>query len=284
MLKTESRPPSSAAARSNRWVPSRSQASPHFASSPSRAGLSGTVAASDICGAPVRYVRHRVDGEVPECGVPRIAGHPPVRACSGANRRPHTGGMAPNPSAGRRMPRWSVRSRILATMLAVTALAMIGAGGVTFLVAARARPERGRRAAHRACRRCEQRRHGCFWSQDLERRRHRHELEPLHDDLVARSRPSRAAVLPAANESSIAVLDGEPAYVPGVDVPFRLEDDPELLDADRSPRSRDGTVRLGAAATPVSAICGTSRFPWRSTTGAPACSSPRSMWTPSSPS
>ena len=92
-----------------------------------------------------------------------------------------------------------------------------------------------------------------------------------------------SAVLPAANESSIAVLDGQPAYVPGVEVPFRLEDDPELLAriVARGER-RDRPARRGRDADPASPVHRDSRR--GRTTEAPGCSSPRSMWTPSSPS
>src|SRR3954471_8075223 len=72
-LNTDALPASSAAARSNRWVPSRSQTAPHAASRPSRAGLSGMpmrelLVADVIACTPVRYARHRVGSEVPGCG------------------------------------------------------------------------------------------------------------------------------------------------------------------------------------------------------------------------
>ncbi len=162
---------------------------------------------------------------------------------------PHTGWMAPNPSAGRRMPRWSVRSRILATMLAVTALAMVGVGGVTFLVqrdrvvsAVDARLTDHVAAASNVVT-------GASGAQDLSGGS-TGATSSLYTTTSSALAAITSAVLPAANESSIAVLDGEPAYVPGVDVPFRLEDDPALL-ARIVAEVSDGTVRLGAAATPI---------------------------------
>ena len=207
---------------------------------------------------------------------------PPGQGLLRRESLPHTGGMAPNPSAGRRMPRWSVRSRILATMLAVTALAMVAVGGVTFLRAARARGERGRRSAHRSCRRCEQRRHGCFWSPGSQRRLHRHELEPLHDDLV-RARGHHECC--AAGRQRI--LDRGTRRRAGVrsrrrgPVPARGR--PRAPGADRRRGERwDRPARRGGDAGPPSAVHRDSRGGRRRRLR--ACSSPRSMWTPSSPS
>src|SRR6185312_5743615 len=91
-----------AASRSNRYVPLDSQAPPHLASSPSSAGLSGilliemlpvgvvSAGVAEAIVSPVRYVRHRVDKEVPECGVCGLHGtRAEVRA------RSFTAGSAP---------------------------------------------------------------------------------------------------------------------------------------------------------------------------------------------
>ncbi len=147
------------------------------------------------------------------------------------------------------MPRWSVRSRILATMLAVTALAMIGAGGATFLVQrervlsdvdARLTSHVG--AASRIVT-------GVSGAQDLTGGQ-----AVTAPGLYATTSSALAAItsglVPGANESTVAVLDGVPAFVPGVEVPFRLVDEPALLER-MVTEVTDGRVRLGAAATPM---------------------------------
>ncbi len=174
---------------------------------------------------------------------------PPAQGLLKRRSHPHTGWMAPDPSAGRRMPRWSVRSRILATMLAVTALAMIGAGGVTFLV----QRERvvsavdQRLTAHVGAASAIVT--GSAGAEDLTGGPSS-STPGLYSTTSAALSAITSRVLPGANESSVAILDGEPAFVPGIEVPFRLDDHPELL-ARIVTEVADGTVRLGAAATPL---------------------------------
>jgi len=147
------------------------------------------------------------------------------------------------------MPRWSVRSRILATMLAITALAMVGVGGVTFLLqrervvnAVDARLTEHVGAASGIVT-------GAGGAEDLTGGG---AGTGATSGTFTTTSSALAAIVsgvqPGANESSIAVLDGEPAFVPGVDIPFRLDDDPELL-ARIVAEVADGTVRLGAATT-----------------------------------
>ena len=53
-------------------------------------------------------------------------------------------------------------------------------------------------------------------------------------------------IAPGPNESAIGILDGRPAFVPGVTVPFRLDEDLELLER-MTGEVADGTIRIGTA-------------------------------------
>ena len=135
----------------------------------------------------------------------------------------------------RRGFRWSVRLRILASILVVTALGMGVAGFVTFLV------QRDRT------------------------------LDEIEDRLVARVESARevlaapddaagysttrealraiiARFVPAHDESSLALVDGEPAYVPSMPADFAIESDPALL-ARVLADATDGAVHRGSIDT-----------------------------------
>jgi signal transduction histidine kinase len=59
-----------------------------------------------------------------------------------------------------------------------------------------------------------------------------------------------ARVLPGRFESSLGIVDGRPTFVPNAAVPFHLEDDPVLIE--RVLREvEDGSVRMGTAVSPL---------------------------------
>ena len=127
--------------------------------------------------------------------------------------------------------RWSVRSRILASILVVTALGMIVAGATTFLVA------------------------------------RQHTLDEMDERLVSKVESARLAVdgatepiltvrdalntviginVPAHDESSLGIVDGIATYVPAVEVDIRLDDEPAFV-ARIVDELGDGAVHVGTA-------------------------------------
>jgi signal transduction histidine kinase len=125
--------------------------------------------------------------------------------------------------------RWSVRSRILASILVVTALGMIVAGATTFLVA------------------------------------RQHTLDEMDERLVSRVESARLAIegsvesiltvrdalnlvistnVPAHDESSLGIVDGVATYVPAVEVDIRLDDQQEFVGRIAEEAS-DGAVHVG---------------------------------------
>ncbi|WP_213815091.1 HAMP domain-containing protein [Glaciihabitans sp. dw_435] len=152
-------------------------------------------------------------------------------------------GQKPRRFAG---ARFSVRSRILASILLVAALGLTGAGGITFLV------QRDRA------------------------------LSQIDDRLQSRIESARAIVskgtavtdasgattttgfassklalygvlqqlIPDSGESALGIYQGEATYTPGVQTDFHLEDDPAFI-ARVTRDVADGTVRLGTAVTSV---------------------------------
>jgi signal transduction histidine kinase len=133
-----------------------------------------------------------------------------------------------------RMPRWSVRSRILATVLLVTAISMLTAGAVTYLV------ERGR----------------ILSEIDVRLTGHVAQVrlialgDPGYERTADAVKAVIGGVLPGAHESSIGVVDGVPAYTPAGGVPFRLDEDLDALGR-MIGDAADGTVKLGTVTSPV---------------------------------
>ena len=140
----------------------------------------------------------------------------------------------------RRGFRWSVRLRILASILVVTALGMGVAGFVTFLV------QRDRT------------------------------LDEIEDRLVARVESAREALavpddpagytttreavraliarfVPAHDESSLGLVDGLPAFAPSMPGDFVIESDPDLL-AQLLSEAADGGVHRGSVETSAGSL------------------------------
>src|SRR5690554_6421811 len=151
-----------------------------------------------------------------------------------------------------RAPQWSVRGRILAAILAVTAFSMAGAGVTAHLV-------QRDRVLHQIDDRLLSR---------VESVRLVVSGAPATDVAGTGAEPpvysphatTREAleavfsrVLPERNESSLGVVDGKAALVSAVDVDVHLEDDPALIQRIISEVS-DGTVRLGTSVGPLGSL------------------------------
>ena len=154
------------------------------------------------------------------------------------------------PRARLRMPRWSVRSRILASILAIAAIGLTIAGATAYLL--------------------QRDRHLSSIDQQLEARVEAARfvltgegageagetsavaegMAPAFANTGEAVEAVLARVLPGRFESSLGIVDGRPTFVPNAAVPFHLEDDPALID--RVLREvEDGSVRIGTAVSPL---------------------------------
>src|SRR5690554_5575092 len=144
-----------------------------------------------------------------------------------------------------RQPRWSVRTRILAAILAVTVLSMAGAGLTAYLV-------QRDRVLHeiddRLLSRVEAVRVVVSGSPatDVSGTEGTAAEPSPHATTREALEAVFSRVLPGRHESSLGVIDGAPALVSAIDVDAHLEDDPALVDRIVGEVS-DGTVRLGTA-------------------------------------
>lgn len=153
-----------------------------------------------------------------------------MRACEPRSPPPrHTGQMV---GAGRRwrLPRWSVRARILAAILLVVLVGLGVSGSVSYLVQ---RDQVARDIDEELLRQVDAARGVVAADAD--------EVETAHDAL------SRVlAVVPAPQHGSVlGIVDGQPALVPGTVVAFSLEDS-ELVDRVVG-EVADGSARIGTA-------------------------------------
>lgn len=151
------------------------------------------------------------------------------------------------------MPRWSVRSRILASILLVTALGMLVAGGSAFLL------QRERTLAEiddRLLSRVESARlvvTGVSTGRDGEETTAA--APPAESFATGRDALEGvlARVIPGRFESSLGIVDGVATFVPGVAIDFHLEDDPALVD--RIVReSLAGDVVIGTAVSTLGTL------------------------------
>lgn len=141
--------------------------------------------------------------------------------------------------------RWSVRTRILAAILLVTALSMAGAGLTAYLVQ---RDRVMQEIDDRLLARVEAVRVVVSGSPATD-------VSGADGTAPARSphATTREAleavfsrVLPGPNESSLGAIDGKPALVSAIEVDVHLQDDPALVDRIVA-EVADGTVRLGTS-------------------------------------
>jgi len=142
--------------------------------------------------------------------------------------------------------RWSVRSRILASMLLVAALGMASANAVAFII------QRERTLADVDDR--------LVSRVDAARSVVTGEVPTTSTTDAAPATPGTAGfattsaaleavlarVLPSTNESSLGIIDGKARYVPGIEIGFHLEDDPAFVDRVVA-EVADGSVRLGTS-------------------------------------
>lgn len=150
---------------------------------------------------------------------------------------------------------WSVRTRILVTVVAVSAVALALAGGVAYLTQrAGILAEIDERLVSRV--------EAARAVVTGETPDTRGGAVPAAPDALAPSSAAAALeavmqrVVPAPHESALALLDGRPALLPAVPLELHLEDDPALV-ARIVDEVGDGTVRIG---TSVSAIHGELRY------------------------
>ena len=171
-------------------------------------------------------------------------------------QRRHTGWMRPaaDSRASRKVfgQRFSVRVRILASILVVAAIGLAAAGAITFLV------QRDR-----------------ILSGVDDRLRSRVEAArvivtgvatgdgggglpaasgaPTFSSTTAALEGVLARLIPDQNESAVGLLDGSAAFVPGVQIDFHLESDPAFLRRVVNEVS-DGSVRLGTAVASIGTL------------------------------
>lgn len=151
------------------------------------------------------------------------------------------------------IPRWSVRSRILAVILIVTALGMTASGFAAFLVQ-RDRVVSGLDtellASVEAAR-------SIVTGETTATDGTSTEVPELDTTPFTTVEAALSAVMqrlvPGRYESSVALIDGAPRFIPGTDIAFHLEDDPEFI-ARVASEAESGEVSLGTAVTTVGTL------------------------------
>jgi two-component system OmpR family sensor kinase len=151
-----------------------------------------------------------------------------------------------------RAPQWSVRGRIVAAILAVTAFSMAGAGITAHLVQ---RDRVMHQIDDRLMARVESVRLVVSGAAATDVTGTASEVPALSPHATTREALEAvfSRVLPERNESSLGTIDGKAALVSAVDVDVHLEDDPALVDRIVA-EVADGSVRLGTAVGPLGAL------------------------------
>ncbi|MCU1534748.1 MAG: signal transduction histidine kinase [Glaciihabitans sp.] len=150
----------------------------------------------------------------------------------------------------RRRRGWSVRSRILASILVVAALGLAGAGATTFLV----QRDRilhqidDRLRAHVESARSVLQGPGSKSTGSTTVRAGAGSVPFTTTDEALEAVIAR--VLPTGDETSLGLINGRPAYVPAVNIDCHIEDDPALV-ARIVAEVSDGSVRLGTVISPL---------------------------------
>ncbi len=146
----------------------------------------------------------------------------------------------------RRTSRWSARTRILVSMMLVAALGVIGAGAITFLV-----------QQERSLAEIDARLVGSVEAARLlvsgtpPTGIGSSQSAPPPESFTTTRLALRAVIqslIPTHDQSSLAIVNGLPAWEPGVEVNFRVTDVPGLVDKIVT-ESADGAVHLGTIQT-----------------------------------
>lgn len=154
------------------------------------------------------------------------------------------------------LPRWSVRSRILGVILVITALGMTVAGASAYLLQRErvldviddelfTAVESARAIATGLPR-------DAVTSEDADAPASPDPVTPPAsvDEAMVRI---MQGIIPGRSESSVAMIDGDPVYIPPVDVDFQMFDDDAFMERVWS-EARDGVVSIGTAFTEDGAI------------------------------
>ncbi len=149
--------------------------------------------------------------------------------------------------------RFSVRSRILAVILVVTTVGMVVSGLGAYLVQrdrVLAGIDRELTASVEAAR--------AIVTGESARNQGARIASPESDVVdFTTVEDALSAIMsrlvPGRNESSIALLEGEARFIPGTEISFHLEEDPDFIERVWA-ETRDGTVTLGTAITSVGTL------------------------------
>lgn len=157
------------------------------------------------------------------------------------------------PDRRERLPRWSVRVRILAWILTVTAAGMAVVGGATYSL----QRERSIVAIDELLvDRVESARFVVTGESSA---------TPGDETIAAAPAPVTYAsgsaaleavlsrILPGRNESSLGIVGGRATYIPGVAMDFHLEDDPAFIERIVA-EVADGSARIGTATSPLGVL------------------------------
>lgn len=157
------------------------------------------------------------------------------------------------PDPRERLPRWSVRVRILAWILTVSAAGMAVVGGATYSL----QRERSLAAIDEMLiDRVESARVVVTGESSA---------SPGDETVAAAPAPTTfssasaaleavlARIVPGRNESSLGIVDGRATFIPGVAIDFHLEDDPAFIDRVVA-EVADGSVRIGTATSPLGVL------------------------------
>ncbi|WP_198295441.1 ATP-binding protein [Diaminobutyricimonas sp. LJ205] len=149
----------------------------------------------------------------------------------------------------RRMPHWSVRVRILAAILVVTAVAMVTAGASAYFVQRERILDEIDDRLNTSVEAVRLVVTGSDPAGGVDSQTTAPEASGFSTTRSA-IEAVLARVLPSRNESSLGLLNGVPTFVSAVPTDFQLEDDPAFIVRVTSETS-DGSIRLGTALTTV---------------------------------
>ncbi|MGY6498342.1 MAG: sensor histidine kinase [Microcella sp.] len=153
-------------------------------------------------------------------------------------------------------PRWSVRSRILGVILVITALGMSVAGASAYLL----QRERVLDVIDEELFTAVESARAIATGLPREAAENDDSDAPVSPDPVSAPTSVEDAmvrimqgIIPGRSESSVAIIDGGPVYIPPVDVDFQMFDDRDFMERVWS-EARGGVVSIGTAFTEDGAI------------------------------